>query len=263
MSERRAGGDNGAVCTAVVRVGADAHVPTLLLGVRDEFVDRPWEPPERHWPRWPVVGGRDLLAGGTWLAVEPDARRVACVLNGRGRPAPAVGRRSRGDLPLRAASGGIAATLDFLGDLATRGRYDPFHIVCADQTGATVVDWDGVDLRRVDLTPGTHLLTNAGLAYSSAAPVPATDLRAAYFGPRFAEDASPRLHDAWRELADGDGIPPADPRALIVRRRHEDGRAWGSTSVSLVAVAAEGVRYDFQSVPGDASTWRTVVDLMR
>lgn len=258
------GRHNGVVCTAVVCVGfGDA---TLLLGVRDEFVDRSWEAPGRHWPGWAVVGGRDLLAGGTWLAVEPDVRRVACVLNGRGRSAPVVDRRSRGDLPLRAASNGIAETLEFLGDPAICGRYDPFHVVCADEAGAVVVGWDGVDLRRLDLGPGIHLLTNLGLAHSSSLPVRTSEPRAEHFGPRFAGtgsgDASPWSRSVWRrwrELANGDGISAADPRALIVRRRHGDGREWASTSVSLVAVAAEGVRYDFQDVPGDASTWHTVV----
>jgi hypothetical protein len=247
--------NNGAVCTAVVRVG----VPTLLLGVRDEFVGRAWEPPGRHWDRWPVIGGRDLLAGGTWLAVEPDARRVATVLNGRGRPAPPEGRLSRGDLPLRAASGGIAALLEFLTDQATLARYDPFHLVCADQGGTAMVTWDGVDLSRLDLGPGTHLLTNAGVAYSGGTRT--DEPRAAYFGPRFADPQSAQdghLWSRWRELAGGDGIPADDPRALVVRHRLEDGRTWGSTSVSLVAVAAGGVRYDFQDVPGNAETWHTI-----
>jgi hypothetical protein len=237
----------------VVRVGSDA--PTLLLGVRDEFVSRAWEPPARHWERWPVVGGRDLLAGGTWLALEPDERRVACVLNARGPQAPAEGRLSRGDLPLRAASGGMAVLLGYLGDPRTRGRYDPFHIVCADQDATTMVTWDGADLSRIELGPGTHLLTNAGLAYSEGR-TRTDEPRAAYFGPRFAEQP---LWKRWRELAGGDGLPVDDPRALVVRRSLEDGRTWGTTSVSLVAVAAGGVRYEFQDAPGDTGAWRTII----
>ncbi|MFC6936356.1 NRDE family protein [Actinomadura yumaensis] len=45
--------------------------------------------PGHHWPDRPgLVAGRDLRAGGTWLAVDPVAPRVATVLNGRGRMAP-------------------------------------------------------------------------------------------------------------------------------------------------------------------------------
>ena len=97
------------VCTAIVSVEPASEYPVLLAGVRDEFHDRPWIPPGRHWPRYPrLIGGQDLLASGTWLAVDPQAPRVACVLNGRGPLAAESGRCSRGELPLRfAATGGV------------------------------------------------------------------------------------------------------------------------------------------------------------
>ncbi|RFU39238.1 hypothetical protein DZF91_23470, partial [Actinomadura logoneensis] len=72
------------MCTAIVSVDPASPVPVLLVGVRDEFIDRDWEGPGRHWPDRPgLIGGRDLRAGGTWLAVDPAARRAATVLNGR------------------------------------------------------------------------------------------------------------------------------------------------------------------------------------
>ncbi len=43
--------------------------------------------------------------------------------------------------------------------------------------------------------------------------------------------------------------------------RHElpDGRVYGSTSVSLVALGRDGrLRYDFQPVPADPTTWYEV-----
>ena len=91
------------MCTAIIGLGPDGTV--LLAGVRDEFTQRAWQPPGYHWPDQPsLIGGRDELAGGTWLALAPAAPRVACILNGRGQAAPAATRRSRGDLPLRAAA---------------------------------------------------------------------------------------------------------------------------------------------------------------
>src|ERR1700761_9289871 len=77
---------NRAMCTAIIGVGPDGTV--LLAGVRGEFVQRAWQPPGHHWADRPAqpgqaalsgrVGGRDELAGGTWLALEPDVPRVAC-----------------------------------------------------------------------------------------------------------------------------------------------------------------------------------------
>ena len=107
--------DSEAMCTVVVSLAPQAQAPLLLLGIRDEFTGRPWQPPARHWPapQWsPLIGGRDEQAGGTWLAVHPELSRVGCVLNGRGEFAPPDRRRSRGDLPLRAAAEGRLALED-------------------------------------------------------------------------------------------------------------------------------------------------------
>ena len=80
--------DSEAMCTVVVSLAPEDQVPLLLLGIRDEFTGRPWQPPARHWPGSPLIGGRDEQAGGTWLAVHPDLPRVSCILNGRGEFAP-------------------------------------------------------------------------------------------------------------------------------------------------------------------------------
>jgi hypothetical protein len=63
---------------------------------------------------------------------------------------------------------------------------------------------------------------------------------------------------AWLPLLNGAGIPPTDPRALIVRRTGPAGQAWGTTSVSLVALSADGVRYDFAGVHDGDLAWRPV-----
>src|SRR5260370_15670687 len=146
---------NGGMCTAVLSVEPGA--PVLLAGVRDELVDRAWQPPGQYWPDYPgLVGGRRLLAGGTWLAVAPAARRVACVLNGRGRPAPARFRRSRGALPLLAA----AEAEPKLGGLEA---FDPFHLLTAEPDFAILRSWDGERFTERELTAGLHVVVNSGL----------------------------------------------------------------------------------------------------
>ncbi|MBO0802486.1 MAG: NRDE family protein [Nocardiopsaceae bacterium] len=254
------------MCTVVLRLSPGEPVPLLLLGVRDEFIDRAWRPPARHWAGSPLIGGMDEQAGGTWLAVHPGELRVACLLNGRGGPAAPETRRSRGELPLRAATGGSGSLKDLADDPGALVAYDPFHLVCADAAGATLLSWDGA-AALADLPPGTHLLTNVGHSYPVPGPVagqvagppagavgePDPWAKAAYFGPKFAASADP---SRWRALADGDGLPPDDPRAIVARRALPDGRTWGTTSQTLVALvpgeAGEGrVRYDFRPVPGE------------
>jgi len=220
-------------------------MPLLLAGIRDELTARPWQPPARHWPGSPLIGGRDEQAGGTWLAVHPGIPRVSCVLNGRGPLAGPEHRLSRGELPLLAAEGGVP------GDLTA---YDPFHLVTADMHAASVLSWNGEQATHLDLQPGTHVITNVGLDPN--------DPKAAYFAPRFATRRPPAqadmsISDAWEPwltLIGGDGLPAADPRAIRASKQLPDGRLWGTTSISLVALSPAGLRYDFQPVPGSAGS---------
>ena len=258
------------MCTVVVSLAPGERMPLLLLGFRDEFAGRPWQPPARHWPGSPLVGGLDEQAGGTWLAVHPGIPRVACVLNTRGQPAAPENRRSRGELPLSAATEGPQALEQLHEDPAALARYDPFFLICGDlnpsgpTASALMLSWDGRHAALADLEPATHVITNAGRTYPPGSQDP--DAKAARFGPRFAAhrpgaDPSATLQDAWGDwltLAGGDGLPADDPAAIIARRELPDGRLWGTTSVSLVALGPAGLRYDFQPVPSDPATWYPV-----
>ncbi|MFC1411495.1 NRDE family protein [Streptacidiphilus sp. N1-12] len=252
------------MCTAVISFDPSAPFPVLLVGVRDEFHDRKAVPPGRHWPDSPqVVGGQDLLAGGTWLAVDPGVPRAGVVLNGVGRPAPEQDRLSRGDLPLRFAADGS------LGD-PDAARYDPFHLVRATLDQVRLLSWDGEALTDRALEPGLHLVTNLGLAVAddpSAGPeLNAINARIAHFRPRLAAarrpspDAGPTATawGDWLPLVDGDGLDPRDPRALVLRQDFE-GRAAGTVSTTLLALGRDTVRYDFNGTPGDPAQWSTIL----
>jgi hypothetical protein len=264
--------DSEAMCTVVVSPQPAAPVPLLLLGVRDEFTGRPWQPPARHWaatPWAPLIGGLDEQAGGTWLAVHPEQSRVGCILNGRGEFAPPERRRSRGELPLRAAAEGQQALKELYQAPETLARYDPFYLVCADLSSVLLLGWDGVKADLSELEPATHVLTNAGHMYPPGRDnlQKPPDEKAARFGPKFAArrpsgDPNATLADAWGDwlaLAEGDGLPATEPGAVIVRRELPDGRVYGSTSVTLVALAADGrLRYDFQPDPQAGGDWYPV-----
>jgi len=84
------------MCLIAIAVHASPRYPIVIAANRDEFYDRPTRP-LHVWNDDPnVAGGRDLRAGGTWLAVTRDGR-FAAVTNIRGNDGP-PNARSRGAL---------------------------------------------------------------------------------------------------------------------------------------------------------------------
>jgi hypothetical protein len=247
------------MCTVVISVEPSSAVPVLLAGVRDEFAQRAWLPPARHWPRFPgLIGGLDRLAGGTWLAVDPGRRRVAAILNAFGLHALPGERLSRGELPLLAASGGSLGELEL-------PRYDPFHLVYADLDTVWVSTWDGHQLTEHRLGSGLHIVINSGIegkgAVDEAPEGAVADMtsRLHHFRPLL--QAAPRPEPApggpaaqawghWLPLVDGGGLALTDPRALVLRRDFGERGIWGTSSISLVGLRPDGVRYDFSANPG-------------
>lgn len=243
------------MCTVLLRLRPGARWPVVVGAVRDEFVARPWDPPAAHWegPWAGIVGGRDRTAGGTWLAVDPERRALAALVNGPRRPPPPTGvRPTRGTLALDVVASGTVP------DGAAIADYDAFHLLLASPDGATVWSWDGDHRTERAVEPGDHLLVNLGL---DAREDPLVD----HFGPLLAATPDPAFEaqgplegwEPWMTLLAGDGLAPDDPRAILVSRE-VDGRRYGSTSASLVALGPGGVRYAFNPRPTDRRAWSEV-----
>lgn len=247
------------MCTVLLRLAPGARWPVLLGAIRDEFAERPWDPPGPHWdaPWAALIGGRDRTAGGTWLAVDRSGARpaVAALLNGVRRPAPGDGevRPTRGTLALDVLASGQVP------DARTVQSYDGFHLLLATLEGAQVWSWDGEALVHRALPPGDHIVVNLGVDTPDDPLVP-------HFSPLLHAmpdpEPAPGLSSAdawepWLQLLAGDGLDPEDPRALLVEREIE-GHLYASTSATLVALSNHAVRYDFNPLPTDSTAWYEV-----
>ncbi len=134
----------------------------LVLGAnRDEFHARP-AAPLAWWPDAPdVLGGRDLQAGGTWLAIA-RAGRFATVTNYREQLAPSPAVHSRGKL----VTGFLAAdesAMAFAGNL-NGDDYAGFSLLAGEfgNTQSLVYVSNRGDPARA-LGPGIYGLSNASL----------------------------------------------------------------------------------------------------
>ena len=129
------------MCLIAVAHRVSEDFPLVIAANRDEFYDRP-ALPAAPWQENPnVIGGRDLRAGGSWLAVRlvvsasspagavSSRHRFAAVTNIRGAK---LGGPSRGLLVSNFALSDTAAT-DFANNI-DRHAYAGFHLILGDGT---------------------------------------------------------------------------------------------------------------------------------
>jgi len=150
------------MCLLLLAFHAVPSRPWLLLGNRDEFHARATAA-AAAWAGDPhIVGGRDLEAGGSWLALNRNGR-FAAVTNVRSG-APRRGARSRGELVAGfvcgdAAPGAYAATV-----ARHRDDYGPFNLIVGDSGSA----WGASSLlaEAWPMASGVHVLSNGPPAAS-------------------------------------------------------------------------------------------------
>ena len=214
---------------ALLRGRPDA--PLIVAANRDELYSRPavamavlGEDPR-------VRGGRDLVAGGTWLAVG-DHGVVVALTN---RPGPRdPGRRTRGELPIRGARAATAReAADALVEAVRRGEHGRCWLFAADRVDAFWIDATG------DGPAGPHPLTASVDAFENVAPGQPSSKRLrvlAAVGPLADAplEAVPEL--LHRALSAHDAAPgEAATRATCVHAG-----AYGTRSQTIVIVPAAG-----------------------
>jgi len=146
------------MCLLVFALRSHPRLPLIVAGNRDEFHARPSQ--AAHW--WPdnrdIVGGRDLQAGGTWLAVHRSGR-FAAVTNHRDARRESAGLRSRGHLITGFLDAGTGV-IDYLESI-DGSAYAGFNLLVSDGRSAGYLSNRGGGLH--ELQPGIYGLSNATL----------------------------------------------------------------------------------------------------
>jgi uncharacterized protein with NRDE domain len=144
------------MCLVVLAHAAAAHYRFVIGANRDELHARPTRP-AGWWPEPPgLLGGRDLLAGGTWLGVDKRGRMAAVtnVRDGTPREAP----RSRGALVTDYLAGD-EPTARFAAQSAAAGAgFAAFNLLLLD---GTELRYASNRAPPTQLAPGVHALSNA------------------------------------------------------------------------------------------------------
>lgn len=131
--------------------------PLVLISNRDEFYARA-ALPLHWWPSAPILAGKDLQAGGTWLGVSRSGK-LAALTNYRAATPPRTDTPSRGELVAEfLKSDGDAA--QFLQALALRtGDYNPFNLLVFD--GVQLLGLESRNAQVISMPPGIGAVSNA------------------------------------------------------------------------------------------------------
>lgn len=143
------------MCLLSIAVNQDPEWPLILVANRDEFHARP-SAPLAPWPDQPILGGRDLTAGGSWMALGNN-NRFALVTNYRNaRQSPPPDAPSRGELVTSFINSSLSAPA-FCRQLDTPRA--GFNLLLMDGVG--LWHYSNIDARCRPIGSGVHALSNA------------------------------------------------------------------------------------------------------
>lgn len=212
----------------------------LLAGNRDEFHARP-SAPLAHWHDQPIVGGRDLEAGGTWLGVTEQGR--CCVVTNVRDPRDPQHGASRGLLATDYLAGPDDATAHAKKLLDTAADYRPFNLLTFDATHAFYIG-NRPQPRAQSIEPGVHGLSNADFN----TPWPKTralmQRMQAWMDASHEDDFSPLLDALADERQAPDDVLP-DTGVGLERERWLSsafirGERYGTRASTIVAIGYDG-----------------------
>lgn len=249
------------MCTLIVIHRVVPGLPAVFAANRDEYFDRPAIGPTVLDPALGIVGGKDLVAGGTWMGLTPGGF-FAGLTNQRQYGGADPAKRSRGEVVLETlragARGGVEGARAYLAALDA-AAFNPFNLVFGD-AGALWAAYGRQAMAFEPVPPGVHVLPNDVLDSPAFPKV------------RRIQDGLRELPADWRGLRArliavlSDDTPPAvlpdEPggsmpdairgamHAVKVRLPR-----YGSRSSSLAALVPGGVaRYAFaDGPPGEAA----------
>lgn len=155
------------MCLIVAAWRVHPDWPLIVAANRDEFHGRPASPAGFWSDRPQVLGGRDLEAKGTWMAVSRNGR-FAAVTNYRGAREPSAAE-SRGALVTRFLDSSAQASLYVQEVVQKAGRYSGYNLLACD--GEELWWTSNRDSAPRRLNPGYYALGNLLLDSPDVVPV--------------------------------------------------------------------------------------------
>lgn len=145
------------MCLIAFNWQPQAALKLVIAANRDEFYARPTLPLHR-WSEQPIVAGKDLQAGGTWLGVSTSGR-VAALTNYRDMGLQRADAPSRGSIATAFLMGTASADA-YLAELERHAPgFNAFNLLLFD--GDNLLGFESRHQRTVRFESGTYAVSNA------------------------------------------------------------------------------------------------------
>ncbi|MBV9496125.1 MAG: NRDE family protein [Acidobacteria bacterium] len=217
------------MCLVVVAHRASDAYPLVIAANRDEDHSRPALPADFWLDDANILGGRDALAGGTWLAIT-RAGRFAAITNLRF--AARANAPSRGMLVASFLRSSLSP-MEYVNEVASRmDDYAGFHLICG-VAGEGVAYVTNAERVAHEWTPGIHAVSN-GTPDELWPKVAAGE--AAMRAALASDDLEGEL---LRFLRTNHGRTP-DREAFVLNER------WGTRSSTVIVATPEEIRFTEQ-----------------
>jgi hypothetical protein len=157
------------MCTLALYFQEFKDYPMIVAANRDEFMTRPSASPQVLIESPLIFGGKDLLAGGTWLGVN-ERGLLAGIVNRRSaaeKEHPEL--RSRGLLCLDVLKAKSPAEARALLTREKGSNYQPFNLLFANADEAYVAHNEKDQIECAKLPKGLHVIGNTSIYDSGAA----------------------------------------------------------------------------------------------
>jgi uncharacterized protein with NRDE domain len=149
------------MCLIVIAHQINVNYPFVLAANRDEFFSRPsmeanfWADDAKTLPD--ILGGRDLIQGGTWLGITRD-RRFAAVTNIRNPAAPQAMPKSRGELTRGFLEGNQSPAMYLNSLVSSVKQFAGFNLLLGD--AEQILYLNNTQSTIIKLVPGIYGLSN-------------------------------------------------------------------------------------------------------
>lgn len=142
------------MCILFLAINRHPKYPVIICANRDEFHQRSTQ--QMHqWQTPPIIAGKDLEAGGTWLGVNANGA-FSALTNFRQSSEITPHKRSRGELVLKALTGEQQETENYM--LESLGQYHGYNLVYGPLTSLKC--FDSINQKFHEITDGFHSVSN-------------------------------------------------------------------------------------------------------